>query len=74
MKLTIHIKLVILKTNVLLFITKFIWIIIVHFFIYILCFGYIYYILYIIYLYDQNWQLASSINMSLSPFPLYHSS
>ena len=31
-------------------------------------------LLYIIYLYDQNWQLARSTNMSLSPFPLYQSS
>ena len=31
-------------------------------------------LLYIIYLYDQNWQLVRSTNMSLGPFPLYQSS
>ena len=72
MKLTIHNKLVILKKKIVpLFITKFIWIIIVHFFIYIMLWLHL---LYIIYLYDQNWQLARSTNMSLSPFPLCQSS
>ena len=72
MKLTIHNKLVILKKKIVpLFITKFIWIIIVHFFLYIMLWLHL---LYIIYLYDQNWQLVRSTNMSLGPFPLYQSS
>ena len=72
MKLTIHNKLVILKKKIVpLLITKFIWIIIVHFFLYIMLWLHL---LYIIYLYDQNWQLVRSTNMSLGPFPLYQSS
>ena len=74
MKLTIHNKLVILKKILYHYLLLNLYGLLLCIFFYILCFGYIYYILYIIYLYDQNWQLARSTNMSLSPFPLYQSS
>ena len=72
MKLTIHNKLVILKKILYhCLLLNLYGLLLCIFFIYIMLWLHL---LYIIYLYNQNWQLARSTNMSLSPFPLYQSS
>ena len=72
MKLTIHNKLVILKKKLYHYLLLNLYgLLLCIFFLYIMLWLHL---LYIIYLYDQNWQLVRSTNMSLGPFPLYQSS